>query len=27
VADGLAVLEPVLDHAVELVTGERTAHA
>ena len=27
VADGLAVLELVLDHAVELVTGERTAHA
>src|SRR2546426_2270353 len=26
VADGLAVLELVLDHAVELVTGERTAH-
>src|SRR3989475_3719334 len=27
VADGLAVLELVLDHAVELVTGERTSHA
>ena len=27
VADGLAVLELVLDHAVELVSGERTAHA
>ena len=26
VADGLAVLEQFLDHAVELVTGERTAH-
>ena len=27
VADGLAVLELFLDHAVELVTGERTSHA
>ena len=27
VADGLAVLDLFLDHAVELVTGERTAHA
>ena len=26
VADGLAVLDLFLDHAVELVTGERTAH-
>jgi molybdopterin adenylyltransferase len=26
VSDGLAVLESLLDHAVELVTGERTAH-
>ncbi|PYO96761.1 MAG: molybdenum cofactor biosynthesis protein [Gemmatimonadetes bacterium] len=26
VTDGLAVLEDLLDHAVELVTGERTAH-
>jgi len=26
VADGLAVLEQFLDHAVELVTGERTVH-
>jgi len=26
VADGLAVLELVLDHAVDLVTGERTVH-
>jgi len=26
VKDGLAVLEGLLDHAVELVTGERTAH-
>jgi len=26
VRDGLAVLEDLLDHAVELVTGERTAH-
>jgi len=27
VADGLAVLELFLDHAVELVTGQRTSHA
>ena len=27
VADGLAVLDLFLDHAVELVTGERTSHA
>ncbi len=27
VADGLDVLESLLDHAVELVTGERTSHA
>jgi len=27
VADGLDVLESFLDHAVELVTGERTSHA
>jgi len=27
VADGLDVLELFLDHAVELVTGERTSHA
>jgi molybdenum cofactor synthesis domain-containing protein len=26
VADGLDVLESLLDHAVELVTGERTSH-
>src|SRR5439155_350157 len=26
VTDGLAVLEDLLDHAVELVTGERTSH-
>ncbi len=26
VKDGLAVLETLFDHAVELVTGERTAH-
>jgi molybdenum cofactor synthesis domain-containing protein len=26
VNDGLAVLEDLLDHAVDLVTGERTAH-
>lgn len=26
VRDGLAMLEHLLDHAVELVTGERTAH-
>jgi molybdopterin adenylyltransferase len=27
VRDGLAVLEPIVDHAVELVTGARTEHA
>jgi len=27
VRDGLAVLEPLVDHAVELVTGARTEHA
>ena len=27
VTDGLAVLEDLLDHAVELVTGDRTTHA
>ena len=26
VHDGLAILEPLLDHAVELVTGARTEH-
>lgn len=26
VKDGLAVLETILDHAVELVTGDKTAH-
>ncbi|HEU5359148.1 MAG TPA: MogA/MoaB family molybdenum cofactor biosynthesis protein [Gemmatimonadales bacterium] len=26
VRDGLAALEPVVDHAVDLVTGRRTAH-
>lgn len=27
VRDGLAVLEPIVDHAVDLVTGTRTEHA
>jgi molybdenum cofactor biosynthesis protein B len=27
VQDGLAVLDDILDHAVELVTGQRTDHS